>query len=170
MQTLDVISVNIWQIVISLLNLLIIFVILKKFLFAPVNNMLQKRREQIDMQYESASKAQQEAIASKNEWEIRLSNAQGEADELIKNAAEKATKRSDKILADARDKADGIVRRAKNDAELEIKKAQDGIKREIVDVSAVLTEKMLGREINEQDHRSLIDSFIEKIGEDDAEK
>ncbi len=170
MQTLDVISVNIWQIVISLLNLLILYVILKKFLFAPVNNMLQKRRDEIDFQYNSAANAERDALKSKNEWEAKLSTAQGKADELIKDAAEKAGKRSDKIIADARDKADGIVRRAKNDAELEMKKAQDGIKREIVDVSAALTEKMLGREINEQDHRSLIDSFIEKIGDEDAEK
>lgn len=170
MQTLDVISVNIWQIVISLLNLLILFVILKKFLFAPVNNMLQKRREQIDFQYEIASKAEQDALKSRNEWEAKLSNAQGEADELIKDAAEKASKRSDKIIAEARDKADGIVRRAKNDAELEIKKAQDGIKREIVDVSAAIAAKMLGREINEQDHQSLIDEFIEEIGDENAEK
>ena len=44
-------------------------------------------------------------------------------------------------------------------------KAEDGIKREIVYVSAALTEKMLDREINTQDHRALIDSFIDKIGD-----
>jgi len=48
MQTLEVISVNLWQILISLLNLLILFLLFKKFLFKPVNNMLAKRQSEID--------------------------------------------------------------------------------------------------------------------------
>ena len=54
---------------------------------------------------------------------------------------------------------------AETEADLERKKAADGIKREIVEVSGALTEKMLEREINTDDHRALIDSFIEEIGE-----
>ena len=57
------------------------------------------------------------------------------------------------------------MRTAQTEAELELKKAADGIKREIVEVSGALTEKMLEREINTDDHRSLIESFIEKIGD-----
>lgn len=168
MQTLDVISVNLWQIVISLLNLLILFLILKKFLYKPVRNVLEKRQAQIDESYGLAEQAQKKAQESKDEWERKLKGARDEADALIQDAADKAGKRSDKIIADAKEKADGIVKRAENEAVLERKKAEDTIKREIVDVSAVLTEKLLGREINEQDHRSLIDSFIEKIGEADG--
>ena len=53
MQTLEVISVNLWQILISLLNLLILFLLFKKFLFKPVNNMLAKRQSEIDEKYEA---------------------------------------------------------------------------------------------------------------------
>ena len=52
--------------------------------------------------------------------------------------------------------------------ELEKKKAQATIRDEIIDVSTMLTEKMLSREINEEDHRELISSFIDGIGEDDG--
>ena len=47
-----------------------------------------------------------------------------------------------------------------------MKKAEEQIKREIVEVSGALTEKMLEREINAEDHRNLIDSFLEKVGEE----
>lgn len=50
---------------------------------------------------------------------------------------------------------------------LERKKAAAGIKKEIADVSTALTEKMIGRELREEDHRAMIDSFIREIGEDD---
>ena len=48
MQSLDVISVNIWQILISLCNLVILFLILKKFLFKPVQKVTQTRRAELD--------------------------------------------------------------------------------------------------------------------------
>ena len=50
------------------------------------------------------------------------------------------------------------------------KKAEDEIKEQIVDVSSALTEKLIEREINTEDHRKLIDSFISEMGElSDAE-
>ena len=71
-----------------------------------------------------------------------------------------------RLVAEAKEKADGIIRQAQNEAELELRRADESIKREIVDVSAVLTEKILGREINADDHRAMIDDFIGGMGED----
>ena len=89
---------------------------------------------------------------------------------MIKNAVSIANEREKEILAQAKQKADGIVRQAENDAILERKKAEDGIKKEIVEVSSLLTEKMLEREVSADDHKHFIDSFIESIGdENDAD-
>ena len=71
------------------------------------------------------------------------------------------------IVAEAREKATELRRQAEADAVLERKKAADDMKREIADVSTRLTGKLLQREINEEDHRSLIDSFLTEIGADD---
>ena len=166
MQTLDVISVNIWQILISLLNLVLLFFILKKFLFKPVKNILAKRQSEIDSKYDVADQAINEAEQSRVEYEEKLSGAKAEADAILQTATDTAKRRGDKIVADAQQKADGIIRRAETEAELERKKAIDGIKQEIVSVSGAIAEKMIEREINTDDHRALIDSFIEEIGED----
>lgn len=168
MQSLEVISVNIWDILISLANLLIIFLLFKLFLYKPVRKVLDKRKETIDGQYSAAEEAKQSALADKQAYEIKLKSAEDAADSMIKSAAATADRRSAKIIDDAKEKADGIIRQAHSEVELERKKAADGIKREIADVSALLTEKMLEREINENDHREFIDSFIEGIGEDDV--
>lgn len=167
MQSLDVISVNFWQIIISLANLAILFLILKKLLFKPVKKVLDERQEALDSKYLEADKAAVQAEESKQAWEEKLRSAETEADAIIKTASDDAKHRGDRIVAEARDKADGIVRQAQTEAELERRKAEEGIKREIVDVSAALTEKILGREINTQDHRAMIDSFIEGIGDND---
>ena len=61
MQTLDIISVNLWQTLISLTNLVILFLAVKRFLFKPVNNVLAQRQKEIDEQYASAEYAEQKA-------------------------------------------------------------------------------------------------------------
>ena len=54
--------------------------------------------------------------------------------------------------------------------ELEKKKAEQEIKGEIVSVSTLLAEKLLEREISEDDHKAMIDSFIEEIGGGDGKE
>ena len=168
MQTLDIISVNLWQILISLINLLLLFLILKRFLYKPVKNMLVQRQAQIDADYAAAERDKTAAAADRAAWEKELAGAREQADAIIAEATVSAGNRGEKILDEARERADGIVRRAEAQAELEMKKAEETIKQEIVDVSTALTEKMLEREISEKDHRTLIDSFLSQIGESDG--
>lgn len=168
MQTLDVISVNLWQILVSLLNLVLIFFIVKKLFYLRVKSMLDKRQSTIDGDYAAAKEAKDAAESDLIAYREKLDGANEEADRLIKNAVDIASAREREILADAKVKADGIIRRAENDAILERKKAEDGIKKEIVEVSSLLTEKMLEREITADDHKKLIDSFIESIGDGDG--
>ena len=166
MQNLDVISVNIWNILISLANLAILFFLVKKFLYKPVKNMLEKRRGAIDKEYSDAENAKAEALRDKEAYADKLSGAKSEADAIISSAVSVAKARENEIVEDARKEAEGILHKAREDAALEMRRAESAIKDEIVDVSTLLTEKLLEREINKDDHKELIDSFIEKIGED----
>lgn len=167
MQNLDVISINIWQILISLCNLLLLFLILKKFLYNPVKRMLKERSDSINKQYASADEARLSAEADRRSWEEKLQSADDEADGLIKKASEQAGRRSDEILTEAREKADSIIKDAEAQAAFERKKAESDIKKEIADISVMLTEKLIDREITPEDHRSVIDSVISEIGEDE---
>lgn len=166
-QSLDIISVNLWAILISLANLLILFLIVKKFLFGPVKSMMEKRKQEIEKEYSDASDLKQEASRAKEEYEGQLKNAKLQADEILTQAASAAKLREEKIVSLAKEEAEAIIKRAEAEAELTAKAAEEGIKHEIVNVSTLLAEKMLEREINEKDHHALIDSFIERIGETD---
>ena len=166
MQNLDVISVNLWSILISLANLLLLFGIIKKFLYKPVKKMLEARKASIDEQYRRAEEAEMEALSQKKQYETQLSGAKAEAEGIIHSAVQTAKDREKDILSDAKSEAERIVRRAEENAAMELKKAEDSIKEEIVEVSAKLSEKILKREIRSEDHRALIDAFINDIGED----
>lgn len=164
MQTLDVISVNVWQILASLLNLVLLFLIVKYFLYKPVKNVLASRRASIDKEYSDAEEAKNKALSDKAAYEEKLLAADVEADGIIKNAVDIAAAREAEMIAEAKTKAEAIVKKAEDEAVLEKKKAEADIKREIVDVSTLLTEKILVREISEDDHKKLIDSVIDDIG------
>ena len=167
MQTLDVISVNLWQILISLANLVLLFLLVKKFLYKPVKNILAKRESELEAQYDAARKAETDAAESRRQWEETLASADAQAEEILRTATERAHRRGESLVAEAQQKAEELVRSAQTEAALERQKATEGIKKEIVEVSGALAEKMLERELKTDDHRALIDSFIEKIGDGD---
>ena len=166
MQSLNVISFNIWQVLISLANLLLLFLLVKKFLYKPVKKILAERKNEIEEQYLAAEAAEKAANESREKWESTLAGAESRADEIIREASDTAHRRVEKLVSDAKEEAGGILRKAEADAALEIKRAEQEIKREIVEVSGALSEKLLGREINKEDHKAFIDSFIDEIGDD----
>ena len=163
MQPLEVISVNIWQIVISLCNLLILFFFLKKFLYKPVRKTIADRQAAVDDVYRRADEALEQANRSKEAYETKLSTADAQCDELIRTAQQNARQRSGAIISEAEERASGMIRRAENEIELERGKATAGMKKEIAELAVQLAEKLLEREINENDHANLIDSFIDGI-------
>ena len=162
---LDIISVNIWTILASLANLAILYALLKKFLYKPVKNVIAARQAELQAQYDSAAQAEAAAVASRDEYAAKLDGAQAQADGIIHEATVTATRRGEKIVADAREKAAGIVRQGELEAEMEKKKAQESIRRDIAEVSAALTEQLLGREMTSKDHDGMIDSFLQGIGD-----
>ena len=163
MQFLDVISVNIWAILASLANLLLLTWIIKRFLFKPVKKVMDARRAAIDADYAQAKAAREEAEENRLNYEAAVAAAKQTSDQIIADASRTAEYRSNEIVAEAREKASEIRRQAEMDALLERKKAEDEMKHEIANVSAQLTGKLLQREINEEDHRSLIDSFLNDL-------
>ena len=86
----------------------------------------------------------------------------------MKDAAQKAQKRSDRTIAMAQERADEIIKQAQADAQSEKKKARGEVKREVIDISTLLAEKMLRREINAEDQSRLIDTAIGQMGDDDG--
>ena len=152
-QNLDVISVNIWGILISLANLVIMYFIVKKFLFRPVQKVMADRGAEVGRVYSDADRALAEAEKSRDEYEAKLAASDEEAGNIIRAAKERAN-------AESRD----IISAADEDIAFEKKKAINDVKNEISGISVEIAEKMIGRELKEEDHRALIDSYIDGIG------
>ncbi len=165
MGNLQIVSFNLWQVLISLANLTILYLGLKKFLYKPVKAVLENRKAAIAKEYAEAEEARTSANAARDEYAAKLATAHTTADEIIHDATVLANKRGEKIVADAHQKAEEIVRQGELEASMEKKKAMETIRQDITDVSAAMTEKLLGREMSAEDHRSMIDEFLKGVGE-----
>lgn len=162
-QYLELISLNIWHIVVTIANLFILVLILKKFLWKPVKKVIAERQNQVEGIYKEAEDSRSAAERDRVLYEEKLNNAQNEADDIVRTATQKADKLSDEIVSEAKQKAVQTMKRAEEDIELEKKKAMNELKNEISGISVQIAETVVGREINEEDHRELIDSFIDSL-------
>ncbi len=163
---LDVIYINIWSIIVSLANLLILYLILKKLLFKPVTKVVSARREKVDGMLREAQEAKEKAEQDRETYAAQLSHAQEDAAEVMRRAAQSANRTGDEIIRAAETRAQEMLKRADEDIAQEKKKAVNEMKEELSGISLTIAEKVVGREIKEQDHKKLIDDFISEVGED----
>lgn len=160
---LELISLNIWHIIATIANLVILMLILKKFLFVPVQKVLAERKNQVDNLYSAAEESAAAAEADRKLYNEKLAGAREEADSIVKAAAKRADRLSDEIIDKAKTKAEETLKKAENDIAQEKKKAMNDLKNEISEISVQIAENVVGREIKEKDHRELIDSFIDNL-------
>ena len=166
MQSLEIISVNIWSILVSLANLLIMFLILKRFLFKPVQKMMAARKQQVDQIYQDAKENRDSAINMKQEYEARLAAAREEADGLVRNAVQTAQRKGDAIVAEANSQASHIKQKAEEEIALEKKQMLMNVRSEISDMAVSIASKVVEREIQKEDHENFMDEFIRNVGEE----
>lgn len=164
-QTLDIISVNIWQILISLANLLIMYLILKKFLFGPVQRIIATRRQQVDDLYGEAQQSRDSAESMRQQYEQKLATARDEADGIVRTAQQTAQRRSDAIVSEATQQASHIKQKAEAEIAQEKKQMLSDVRSEISDIAVEVASRIVGREIRKEDHDSFVDDFIRNVGE-----
>jgi F-type H+-transporting ATPase subunit b len=165
MQVQELVGIVPWTFIAQILNLFLQMYLIKRFLFKPINEILAKRKAMADAQLSDAAKARTEAEAMKAEYEKDMAEARSKASDIIVSAQKTASAQSDKILQDATAAAAALKEKAQNDIEQEKKKDVSEIRSEIGGIAMDIAGKVIEREINEEDHKKLIDEFIANVGE-----
>jgi F-type H+-transporting ATPase subunit b len=159
------VGVNVWTGIFTLVNLLVLFLVMKKFLFKPVKKMIDDRQQEIDGLYADAGASKEAAEALKEQYEARLSEANAEKEEILRVAHRKARLREEEILKQAQEKASHTLKRAEEQIAMEKKRALNDIKDEVSGMAVDIASAVLARDVKAKEHSDLIDSFIEKLGE-----
>lgn len=161
----SLVGVNFWTALFTLINMILTFAILAKFLFKPVKKMIDDRQREIDDQYAQADAAQREAQRLQAEYTNKLSTARQTGEQIVKEATVRAQDRTDQILRQANQEAEAILEKAQADIALEKKKAVNDAKNEISGLAMAIAGKVVGRELTAQDQTDLVDRFIEGLGD-----
>lgn len=151
-----------WTILFSLINILVLFLFLKKFLFGRVNAMLDERARLVQEEMDKAKEEAQQAEKLRLDYENAMSDAKDEARRIIIDAQKNANAQSAAITQQAQEEAGRIVESARQELALERERSVASAQNEIVSLAMEAAEKVLGREIDDDANRAIMDAFLDE--------
>ena len=126
---------------------------------------IQDRQKEIDDMYEAAGTAKNNAANLESQYKEKLSAAAETSERMVKEAVARGQNREEEIIRQANREATAIRDKAAADIAQEKKKAINDAKDEISEMALAIAGKVVGRELNAADQASLLDHFIEELGE-----
>lgn len=150
------------NLVFTVINLLIWYVLLRKFLFQPVNRTIEKREEAIQARYAEAQKLQEEAQTEKEKSAEFRAQIEKEKAQIMADAQAEARAEYDQIVSDAHKKAGLILETSKKEAALQKEKVMNKAEQEI---RTMILEAAVKSMQSEHSDRALYDQFLTKAGE-----
>ena len=153
-----------WHIIWTVLNLIVLYFLLKKFLFGPVSSMMEKRAQKIKQDLDEAKNKSNSA----NELELKYigihTKAASETAQIIKEAKAKAGAEYDKIIQSAHEESVALMEHANKSIALEREKSMQIIKRDIAGIALIVAAKIAQKNIDEGSNKELIDELIAEVG------
>ena len=155
-----------WQ----LLNFFVLLFLLRKFLYSPIKEILDKRAAQINGDLDDAEARRKEVEELKAEYEQKLKNAHKEAQEIVDNAETRANKKAKNIINEAEEKAENLKAKKLEEIEQAKKEAAAELRDSIADYTVLAANKLIQEQLDENKHQQMIMDFIdqldkEKLGE-----
>ena len=148
----------------TVVNVLILFLLLRKFLYKPVMGIIAQRQKQVDDALNAAETSKMEAAAAMNAAQDKLRNVDTEAAARREAYEQQAETAKQQLLAEAQKQADAIVAEGKAAAEAERQHKLREADAQTTALARAMCEKLLSRNLTEQDDSRLLDDLLEKAG------
>ena len=151
----------IWTVV----NLLILFVLLRIFLFKPVLGMIEKRRNMIQSSLDEADQKNADAANLKQQYESSLKDAKQESFQIVSEAKGRAQAQYDQIIDKANEDASQIIKQANATAEADREKILKDARAELADVAPAAASTLLGTTVDAETNKAMRDAFVADAGD-----
>ena len=145
-------------------NLVVLYLILRKLLFKPVTSFMENRIQQIKDSIDNAEKSKSEAAELKKRYEDLIKAAKLEADRILEEARTKAGKEYDNILSTAKTDAEGVISRARDEIEREKVQMFKDIKSHVAGLALSVASKVIEVNMDTEKNRILAEKFINEEG------
>ena len=151
--------------ILTAVSVFFLFLFLSYLLFNPVREMLNKRKEKIQNDIDSAKQDKEAADAMRSEYEGKLKNADAEAENILADARKRATANENHIIAEAKEEAARIIKQAHVEAELEKDKAKDEIKNEMIQIASLMAGKVVADRMDTTVQEALVEETLKEVGD-----
>ena len=149
----------------TIVNLLILFLLMKTFLFARVNAVLEQRAALVKQEISSAEDNNRQAQELKAQYEGKLTDARHEAAKIVADAQNRAQRVYEGKMAEAETDA----KRLRSEAEAQILTERDamlrGARNEVASLALLAAAKVAQRSMDSDDDKTLVDTFLSEVGE-----
>lgn len=158
-------DIDIWNFIWPAVNLLLLFIVLKIFLFKPVNKIMDERTRSIQNDIDSAKKSREEAEALKQKYADDLSNAKEEARRIVMKAQDDAAAEKAVLMERSKEDADKLVADANKAIENERRRVLQQAQSQIADLAIEAASKIIGENVDDEKNRRIVDEFLSEEGE-----
>lgn len=154
-----VIGVMLWTLIVFVITLIVLW----KVAFPRIAEALDKRQRMIEDSIDTAEKTKREADELLREYRERLSDARGQADEIVARARRTAEAHEQESQADARTKREEMMDQTRRDIEAETRRAIQQIRSEVADLTVLATEKVTRKSLDSNDQKRLVDEALAEL-------
>lgn len=144
----------------TVLNILVLFFVLKKILFKPVTNHIENRNKKIEDALKAAEESKEMVKQMKLEYDEKLKAAKDEGQKVVDMYKGMGEKEYNTIIASAKEEANQIIVNAKSELQIEKDQLVKEVKEELADLVLAASEKVLKKNIDDDTNRKLISEFI----------
>jgi F-type H+-transporting ATPase subunit b len=153
------VGLMIWTLVVFGLTLFFLW----KVAFPRIAEALDKRQRAIEESIDAAEHTRREADELLSEYRERLSDARGQADEIVARARRTAEASEGEILAEARTKREEMMAQTRRDIEAETRRAIQQIRAEVADLTVLATEKVTRKSLDSDDQKRLVEQALAEL-------
>jgi len=153
------VGLMIWTLVVFGLTLFFLW----KVAFPRIAEALEKRQKMIEDSIDAAEKTRREADELLAEYRERLSDARGQADEIVARARRTAEANENETIAEARAKREEMMEQTRRDIEAETRRAIQQIRAEVADLTVLATEKVTRKSLDSADQKRLVEEALAEL-------
>ena len=157
-------TINLIDIVQHVLNVVVLFVILRALVYKPVREFMKNREERLEKQHEDVKNEMDNVMKMKSQYEASLENAKAEAENTVREGVLHADKAAKEIIEKAEQEAKTLIKEAREQSLREKHEAMNALRSEVTNLAVELASKILEREISLDDNKKIIDKYFSKVG------
>lgn len=151
-----------YTLILVIVNFVILLIVLKKLLYKPLMDFIQKRESQIKDDLKSAKEHKDSSEKVLEEQKELLRKAKEEARDIRDEATRSAKVQGEQILHDAEAQREVIIHEAQNMIDVEVSRAKESIQKEIGEFVVDLTDKIIEKKLTKDEDIKLIDEMIKQ--------